>query len=99
MGFLGGSAGKESACNAGDTSSIPGWGRSTRKMDRLPTPVSLDFLGGSAGKESACNAEDLGLIPGQDTKVPHAVCGVANKKWVFFSFQLSKSEKLKLILK
>ena len=27
MGFLGGSAGKESACNAGDTSSIPGLGR------------------------------------------------------------------------
>ena len=26
--FPGGSAGKESACNAGDLSSIPGWGRS-----------------------------------------------------------------------
>ena len=28
MGFLGGSAGKESACNAGDLGSIPGLGRS-----------------------------------------------------------------------
>ena len=28
MGFPGGSAGKESACNAGDPSSIPGLGRS-----------------------------------------------------------------------
>ena len=27
MGFLGSSAGKESACNAGDLSSIPGSGR------------------------------------------------------------------------
>ena len=27
-GFLGGSDGKESACNAGDVGSIPGWGRS-----------------------------------------------------------------------
>ena len=27
MGFLGSSAGKESACNAGDSSSIPGSGR------------------------------------------------------------------------
>ena len=27
-GFPGGSAGKESACNAGDLGSIPGWGRS-----------------------------------------------------------------------
>ena len=28
LGFLCGSNGIESACNAGDTSSIPGWGRS-----------------------------------------------------------------------
>ena len=28
LGFLGGSVGKESACNAGDTGSIPGSGRS-----------------------------------------------------------------------
>ena len=28
LGFPGGSAGKESACNAGDLGSIPGWGRS-----------------------------------------------------------------------
>ena len=28
LGFLGGSAGKESACNAGDLGSIPGLGRS-----------------------------------------------------------------------
>ena len=27
-GFPGGSGGKESACNAGDSSSIPGWGQS-----------------------------------------------------------------------
>ena len=37
-----GSAGKESACNAGDLSSIPGLGRSTWEDSwekRLPTPV------------------------------------------------------------
>ena len=28
VGFLGGSDGKESACNTGEASSIPGWGRS-----------------------------------------------------------------------
>ena len=28
MGFPGGSADKESACNVGDLGSIPGWGRS-----------------------------------------------------------------------
>ena len=65
LGFPGSSAGKESACNAGDPSLIPGSGRSPGEgIDPLPTPVLLSFLGGSAGKESACNAGDLGLIPG-----------------------------------
>ena len=31
MGFPGGSAGKESSCNAGDLGSIPGLGRSLKK--------------------------------------------------------------------
>ena len=31
MGFPGSSVGKESACNAGDSDSIPGLGRSTRE--------------------------------------------------------------------
>ena len=63
-GFPDSSVGKESACNAGDPSSIPGLGRSSGEGIRLPTPVILGFPCGSAGKESACNAGDLGLIPG-----------------------------------
>ena len=47
LGFPSGSVGKESPCNAGDPSSIPG---SVRKIpwrrDRLPTPVFLGFPGG-----------------------------------------------------
>ena len=65
-GFPGGSAGKESACNAGDPGLIPGLGRSPGERDRLPTPVFmgfLGFLGGSDNKKSACNLEDLGSIP------------------------------------
>ena len=31
MVFSGGSVGKESACNAGDPGSVPGWGRSLEK--------------------------------------------------------------------
>ena len=38
-GFPGGSAGKESACNAGDLVSIPGLGRFPWRRERLPTPV------------------------------------------------------------
>ena len=62
--FPGSSAGKESACNAGDPDSIPGLGRSAGERDKLPTPVILGFPGGSAGKESTCNLGDLDSIPG-----------------------------------
>ena len=64
VGFPDSSVSKESACSAGDPSSIPGWERSAGEGIRLPTPVFLGFPRGSAGKESTCNAEDLGLIPG-----------------------------------
>ena len=64
MGFSCGSAGKESTCNAGDPSSIPGSGRSAGERDRLPTPVVLGLPCGSTGKESACKAGDLGSVPG-----------------------------------
>ena len=39
LGFPCGSAGKESACNAGDQGSIPGLGRSPGEGNGLPTPV------------------------------------------------------------
>ena len=39
MGFPDGSAGKESACNVGDTGSIPGSGRSPGGGKWPPTPV------------------------------------------------------------
>ena len=63
-GFPNSSVGKESACNAANTSLIPGSGRSAGVRNRLPTPGFLGFPCGSADKESTCNAGDLGLIPG-----------------------------------
>ena len=64
MGFPGGSAGKQSACNVGD----PWFNSWVRKFPwrrvRLPTPVFLGFPCGSAGKESACNVGELGSISG-----------------------------------
>ena len=39
QGFLGVSAGKESACNAGDLGSIPGLGRSPWRRERQPIPI------------------------------------------------------------
>ena len=38
-GFPGGSAGKESACTAGDLGLVPGLGRSPGEANWLPTPV------------------------------------------------------------
>ena len=64
MGLPDSSVDKESACNAGDPSSIPGSGRSAGDGIGLPSPVFLGFPCGSAGKESACNVGDLGWIPG-----------------------------------
>ena len=59
LSFPGSSVSKESACNIGDPSLIPGLRR-----DRLSTPVFLGFPCGSAGKEFTYNEGDLGSIPG-----------------------------------
>ena len=74
-----GSAGKESACNAGDLGSIPGLGRSPGEEKGYPLQYSglensMDCMvhgvpkGGfphsSVGKESACSTGDLGSTPG-----------------------------------
>ena len=67
LGFPSGSAVKESACNAGDPSSIPVSVRrrvGPWRRDRLPTPVFLGFPSGLDGKIYAFNAGDLGSIPG-----------------------------------
>ena len=57
------SAGKESACNAGDLGLIPGSGNSPGEGIGCHSSV-LGLPCGSAGKKSTCNAADLGLIPG-----------------------------------
>ena len=54
LGFPGGSAGKESACNAGDLGLIPGLRRSPWRRERLPTTVFWpgEFHGPWGHKES-----------------------------------------------
>jgi len=44
------SHGKDSACNAGDPGSIPGWGRPPRRRAQQPTPIFLP--GESHGQRS-----------------------------------------------
>ena len=59
--FPSSSARKESACNAGNPSSIPESGRSPGEGIGYPL---LGYPGCSDGKESACNAGNLGSILG-----------------------------------
>ena len=63
-GFSGSSVGKESACNAGDPSSIPGWGRSPGERIGYQLQYSWASLVAQSVKESACNVGDLGSITG-----------------------------------
>ena len=84
---FGSSAGKVSAYGAGDPSSIPGLGRSSREGIGYPL-VFLGFPGGLAGKESACNVGDLGSIPGigrsprEGNGYPFQYSGLENSKGV-----------------
>ena len=84
MHFPDSSVGKESACNAGDPSSIPGSEKNQWRRNRLPTLVFLGFPCGSAGKESAHNVGDLGWIswlgrsPGEGNGYPLQYSGLEN---------------------
>ena len=57
MGFPGGSAGKESACNAGDLGLIPAFGKIPWR--RLPTPVF--WPGEFHGLYSPWGCKELGM--------------------------------------
>ena len=61
----GGSAGKESACNAGDLGSIPGLGRSPGERERLPTlvfwPGEFPGLDTPWGRKESDTTEQLSL--------------------------------------
>ena len=64
LGFPDSSVGKESACNAGDPSSIPESGRAPGEGIDYPFQYPWGFPCCSAGKESTFNEGDLGSIPG-----------------------------------
>ena len=53
MGFPGDSAGKESACNAGDLGSVPGWGKSLGEGNGYPLQYS--------GLENSMDCTDPGV--------------------------------------
>ena len=61
MFFLSSSAGKESACNVGDPSAIPGSKKSAGEGIGYPLQYSWASLEAQL-KESTCNAGDLGSI-------------------------------------
>ena len=58
LSFPGGSEGKESACNARDPGSVPGWGKIPCRRKRQPTPVF--WPGESQGQSSLAGYSPLG---------------------------------------
>ena len=89
-GFPGGSAGKESACNAGDLGLIPRLGRSLGEGNGYSLQYS-GFPDSFVGKQSTCSAGDPSSIPvlGRSTggreRLPSPVflgfpCGSAGKE-------------------
>ena len=60
--IYGSSAGKESTCNSGDHSLIPGSGSSLEK-EELPTPVFLGFPGGSDSERICLQCGRPGFNP------------------------------------
>ena len=76
MGCPGSSAAKESTCNAGHPSLIPGLGISPVEKNRLLTPIFLGFPGDLHGKESTCNSGDLGSIPGLGKSAGRECCNL-----------------------
>ena len=64
QGFPDSSVDKESTCNAGDSNSIPGSGRSAGERMGYPLQSSWASLVAQLVKKSACNVGDLRSIPG-----------------------------------
>ena len=83
LGFPGGWAGKESACNAGDLGSILRLGRSPRR-EQLPTPVF--WPGELHGLYSPWGCKELDVTEGLSLSMYYNV-------WCLFHFSPSKSYK------
>ena len=90
LGFPDSPIGKESTCNAGDPSSIPGSGRSAGEGVGYPLQY-LGFPCGSAGKESTCSAGDPGSIPGLGRSAGEGVGYPLQYSWASLVAQLAKN--------
>ena len=76
-GFPGGSAGKESACNAGDPGSIPGSGRSPGEGVGYPLQYSWASLVAQLVKNLPA-IPGLGRYPGEGKSYPLQFSGLEN---------------------
>ena len=91
LGFLCGSAGRESARKAGNLGSIPGLGRSPGEGIGHPLQYSFASLVSSAGKESACNAGEPSLIPGSGRSAGEGIGHPLQYSWASLVAQLVKN--------
>ena len=91
IGFPHSSVGKDSACNAGDPSSIPGLGSSPEEGIVYPLQYSWASLVARAGKESADNLGDLSLIPGSESSLGEGIVYPLQYSWDSLVAQLIKN--------
>ena len=91
MGFPGSSAGKESACNAGDSGSIPGSGRSPR--EGLGYPLQY-FWASLVVQESRAPGFDpwVGNIPWRRDQLPIPVFWPGDFHELYSSWGLKESD-------
>ena len=94
MGFPGGSAGKESACNVGDLGSIPGLGRSPGEGNSYPLQCSgleksMNYTVHEVAK-SQTRVSNFHLSPMAALTSFHRLSGLKQSKFIPFLFWMSK---------
>ena len=105
-GFPCGSAGKESACNAGDQGSIPGWGRSPGEGKGYPLQYSGLENSSPWGLKELDMTEWLSLSlhfkqvegPGEVWKADFLPWSPGDKTWLRKTVELSVATQLPVIL-
>ena len=82
MGFPSGSAGKESACNAGDPASIPESGRSPGEGIGYPLQYSRASLVAQTAKNLPAMWKNLGSILGWEDPLEEGMATISSISWI-----------------
>ena len=93
-GFPGSSVGKESACNAGDSSLIPGLGRSPGEGKKLLTPVF--WPGELPGRYNPWSHKELDRTKQLSLSFPFPMATLSALCWVLWAWQSEDRKSTRL---